>query len=42
MAKTIAELYRESAEKFGSKPACFSKDEKKNYIPTSFKEIYWE
>ena len=40
MAKTIAELYRESAEKFGTKPAFFSKDEKKNYIPTSFKEIY--
>lgn len=40
MANNLAELYKESAEKFGSLPAFFSKDEKKQYHPTNFKEIY--
>ena len=40
MASNLAEVYRESAEKFGNKPAFFSKDEKKQYVPTNFKEIY--
>ena len=40
MVKTLAELYRESASKFGNKPAFFSKDEKKQYTPTNFNEIY--
>ena len=29
MANNLAELYRESAEKYGSMPSFFSKDEKK-------------
>jgi long-chain acyl-CoA synthetase len=40
MANNLAELYAESAEKYGNSPAFFSKDEKKQYIPTSFKQIY--
>ncbi len=39
MANNLAELYKESAAKFGNKPAFFSKDEKKQYKPTSYKEL---
>jgi long-chain acyl-CoA synthetase len=40
MANNIAELYRESAEKFGTQPAFFSKDEKKQYQSTNYKDLY--
>lgn len=40
MANNVAEIYKRSAEKFGDKPAFFSKDEKKQYVPTSYKELY--
>ena len=40
MAKNLAEVYKEASEKFGSKPAFFSKDENKKYSPTSYKELY--
>ena len=31
MANNLAEVYRETAQKYGEKPAFFSKDEKKKY-----------
>jgi len=40
MANNLAEVFRESAEKYGNLPAFYSKDEKKNYIPTNYKELY--
>lgn len=40
MANNVAEVYKESAEKFGDKPAFFSKDENKQYVPTSYKALY--
>ncbi|TGL56293.1 long-chain fatty acid--CoA ligase [Leptospira ognonensis] len=40
MAKNVAEVYKESSEKYGTLPAFFSKDDKKKYIPTNFKELY--
>ena len=40
MANNLAEVYKESAEKFGSNPAFFTKDEKKQYQPTTYKELY--
>lgn len=40
MPANLAELFRESAEKFGDRPAFFSKDENKNYVPTTYKELY--
>lgn len=40
MANNLAEVYRESAEKYGSLPAFFSKDEKKQYQPTNYKDLY--
>ncbi len=40
MANNLAELYKETAEKYGSLPAFFSKDEKKQYQPTNYKDLY--
>ncbi len=40
MANNLAEVYRESAGNYGDKPAFFSKDEKKKYVPYSFKYIH--
>ncbi|HNK57954.1 MAG TPA: AMP-binding protein, partial [Leptospiraceae bacterium] len=40
MANNLAELYRESAEKYGSMPSFFSKDEKKQYQPVNYKDLY--
>ncbi|MBK7056970.1 MAG: AMP-binding protein [Leptospiraceae bacterium] len=40
MANNLAELYREVAEKYGSLPAFFSKDEKKQYQSTNYKDLY--
>ncbi|MBK8395354.1 MAG: AMP-binding protein [Leptospiraceae bacterium] len=40
MANNLAELYRESSEKYGPLPAFFSKDEKKKYSPITYKELY--
>ncbi|MDX1960628.1 MAG: AMP-binding protein [Leptospiraceae bacterium] len=40
MANNLAEVYKESAEKAGSKPAFYSKDEKKNYTAISYAELY--
>jgi len=40
MANNLAEVYKESAEKYGSLPAFFSKDEKKQYQPTNYKDLY--
>ncbi|MBP7283620.1 MAG: AMP-binding protein [Leptospiraceae bacterium] len=40
MANNLAEVYKESAEKFGSLPAFFSKNEKKEYQPTNYKDLY--
>jgi long-chain acyl-CoA synthetase len=40
MAKNVAEVYKESAEKYGSLPSFFSKDEKKNFNSVSYKELY--
>ena len=37
MANNLAEVYKESAEKFGSLPAFFSKNEKKEYQPTNYR-----
>ncbi len=40
MANNLAEVYKEVAEKFGDKGAFYSKDEKKAFQPTSYKQIY--
>jgi long-chain acyl-CoA synthetase len=40
MANNLAEVYRETAQKYGEKPAFFSKDEKKKYKPVSYKHIH--
>lgn len=40
MANNLAEVYKKSSEKFGKNTAFFSKDEKKQYQPTTFKELY--
>jgi long-chain acyl-CoA synthetase len=40
MANNVAEVYKDSAEKFGNLPAFFSKDEKKQFTPINFKELY--
>lgn len=40
MAKNVAEVYKESAEKYGNSPAFYSKDEKKKYSAISYKELY--
>jgi long-chain acyl-CoA synthetase len=40
MANNLAEVYKETAQKYGEKPAFFSKDEKKSYKPVSFKFIH--
>ena len=40
MANNLAEVYKESAEKFGSLPSFFSKNEKKEYQPTNYKDLY--
>ncbi|GBF49037.1 long-chain-fatty-acid--CoA ligase [Leptospira ryugenii] len=40
MPSNLPELFRESAEKFGSRPAFVSKDESKTYKPVTFKEVY--
>lgn len=40
MANNLAEVYKESAEKYGSLPAFFSKNEKKEYKPTNYKDLY--
>ncbi len=40
MAKNLAEVFRESAEKFGDKPLVWSKDKNKQYHPTTYREMY--
>jgi long-chain acyl-CoA synthetase len=40
MAKNLAEVYKESAQKFAGKAAFFAKDSKKNYVPTSYSSIH--
>ncbi len=40
MAKNVAEVYKESAEKYANLPAFFSKDEKKQYSSVNYKELY--
>lgn len=40
MAANLAELYRESAEKHGDKLAFSGKNEKKEYVPVTYKELY--
>ncbi len=40
MANNLAEVYKESAEKFSSNPAFLTKDEKKQYQPITYKELY--
>ncbi|MDV6237081.1 AMP-binding protein [Leptospira ellisii] len=40
MAENLAQLFRESAEKFRDLPAFFSKDSNKNYHPTSYAQLY--
>jgi long-chain acyl-CoA synthetase len=40
MANNLAEVYKESAEKYGSKPSFFSKDANKKYSPVTYKELY--
>lgn len=39
-ATNLAELFREAAEKHGDKPAFCSKDAKKNYVATNYKDLY--
>lgn len=39
-AQNLAELYRESAEKFGDLPAFLTRDKNKVYQPLTFKELY--
>ncbi|TGK25315.1 AMP-dependent synthetase/ligase [Leptospira stimsonii] len=40
MAENLAQLFRESAEKFRDLPAFFSKDSKKDYYPTTYGQVY--
>lgn len=40
MPANLPELFKESAEKFGNRPAFVSKDESKSYKPVNFKELY--
>ncbi|AOP34248.1 long-chain fatty acid--CoA ligase [Leptospira tipperaryensis] len=40
MAENLAQLFRESAEKFRDLPAFFSKDSKKDYYPTTYGQLY--
>ncbi|TGK38630.1 long-chain fatty acid--CoA ligase [Leptospira gomenensis] len=40
MAENLAQLFRESAEKFRDFPAFFSKDSNKNYQPTTYAQLY--
>jgi long-chain acyl-CoA synthetase len=40
MPSNMAELFKETAEKFGNLPAFFSKNEKKDYVPINFKDLY--
>jgi long-chain acyl-CoA synthetase len=40
MANNVAEVYKEASEKYGSSNAFFSKNEKKDYVPTTFKDLY--
>jgi len=40
MAKNLAEVFRESSEKYGSKPIVWSKNKQKKYESSSYKEIY--
>jgi long-chain acyl-CoA synthetase len=40
MPSNLPELFQQSAEKFGSRPAFVSKDESKTYKPTTFQELY--
>jgi long-chain acyl-CoA synthetase len=40
MPSNLPELFQQSAEKFGNRPAFVSKDESKTYKPTTYKELY--
>lgn len=40
MAENLAQLFRESAEKFKNQPAFFYKDAQKNYHPLTYSELY--
>lgn len=40
MPANLPELFQQSAEKFGNRPAFVSKDESKSYKPVTFKEVY--
>ncbi|MCC5814149.1 MAG: AMP-binding protein [Leptospira sp.] len=40
MAKNLAEVFRESAERFGKNPVVWSKDKSKKYVPTTYSEMY--
>ncbi|ASV11769.1 MULTISPECIES: AMP-dependent synthetase/ligase [Leptospira] len=40
MAENLAQLFRESAEKYPDLPAFFSKDSKKNYYPMTYSQLY--
>ncbi|MFN3604129.1 MAG: AMP-dependent synthetase/ligase [Leptonema sp. (in: bacteria)] len=39
-AKNLAELYKETAEKFGDKPAFATRNKDKVFVPVSFKDLY--
>lgn len=40
MPANLPELFQQSAEKFGNRPAFVSKDESKSYKPVTFQEVY--
>lgn len=40
MAKNLAEMFRESAEKYKDKPIVWSKDKAKKYVATSYQDMY--
>ncbi|PJZ25183.1 long-chain fatty acid--CoA ligase [Leptospira hartskeerlii] len=40
MAENLAQLFRESAEKFKNQPAFLYKDAQKNYLPINYSELY--
>ena len=40
MAKNLAEIFQESAVKYANIPAYYSKDKKKNFTPTTYKEVF--
>lgn len=40
MAKNLAEVFREAAEKYGDKPLVWSKDKHKEYYPVTYREMY--